>query len=403
MKFRHYLYIFLTIIVVSIQNIKAQTLILSDEANISLLTNSPWDEEIYAIFGHTAIRVNDPINNLDIAFNYGTFDFDSPNFISRFIKGETDYWLTIVDFDNYLYSYKFRGVGVTEQILNLTKNEKQKIFDALVINSLPENREYRYNYFYDNCSTRPRDIIENNINGSLEYRPTDRKQTYRDLIHQQVNRKVWIKFGIDLIIGADADKIITDKQKDFLPVYLKNSFESARIINKNDSTRNLVLTTNLILPDLSKNKDNTEPLNIPFYVGLVILFIAIFISFYCSKKRFLISKLFDFILFFVAGLVGCVIFFLMFFSIHPCTNPNWNIIWLNPLQLIFSFLFLIKAFAKCTYYYHFINFVLLSLLFLVWFLIPQSLELAFLPFIVSLWVRSGANIIQYKKSINNTK
>lgn len=398
MKSKNFIFIFIALIIISFQHTNAQTPVLSEKAEISLLTNSPWDKEVYAIFGHTAIRVNDSINNLDVAFNYGTFDFDSPNFIYRFVKGETDYWLSLTDFKNYIYSYSARGVGITEQVLNLSQTEKQNLFDALVINSLPENTVYRYNYFYDNCTTRSQNIITNNVNGTIEYKPYSERLTFRNLLHIHLQNNEWLKFGIDLVIGADADKPINDRLKDFLPVTLKKSFDSAIIKGQSGETKSLIKETNeLSKPSFQKNETNI--LGTPLAIGILLLFVTIVISYFNLQDRFLfLGRIYDTILFFIAGIIGCIIFFLMYFSIHPCTNPNWNLVWLNPLQLIFSFLFFIKSLTKFTYYYHFINFVLLSLLFLVWFLIPQHLELAFLPFIITLWMRSGVNIIKYKRT-----
>lgn len=385
----------LLIFYIGILHIEAQQLQLSDSTKVSLLTSSPWDKEVYSIFGHTAIRVQDPINQFDIVFNYGLFSFDSPNFMFRFIKGETDYMVGAENFDRYITEYKLRGVGVTEQVFNLTPKEKQAIFDALVINSLPENRVYRYNYFYDNCSTRPRDIIENNIEGIIHYTPTNQTQTYRHLVHQSVWSQPWVRFGIDLVIGADADKEITDRQKDFLPLYLMEAYNNASIKNSDDSIRPLLSEQNDIF---TSPKDETFILiDPPLVIGCLLLVTALIISFLSYKKNcVLLGKLFDFLLFAVAGIAGSIIFFLMFFSVHPCTAPNWNIIWLNPLQLIFAFFFLIKFFSKYVYYYHFINFVALILLLLAWFLIPQYLELAFIPYILTLCVRSGTNVLQYK-------
>lgn len=369
---------------------------LSDSAQISLLTNTPWDKEVYALFGHTAIRINDPAKGLDIIFNYGLFDFSSPNFMYRFVKGETDYKVGAMDFKYYLLEYKERGVGITEQVLNLSHDEKQKIFNALIINSLPENSVYRYNFFYDNCSTRPRDIIEKNIAGQLVYNPTNKEQTYRDLLHECVNIQPWTKFGIDLVIGADADKIINDRQKDFLPAYLMNAYQGAVIKNADESEREFVTEKKTILVQ------DSMPIFFfayePLLAGCLLLVITALLSWFSYKKnRTVIAKIFDTLLFLTAGLAGSIIFFLMFFSIHPCTNPNWNIVWLNPLQLIVALLFFVKSCSKCVYYYHFINFVALTLFLLAWSLIPQQLEMAFIPFILSIWMRSGVNILQQKK------
>ena len=374
----------------------AQTILLSDLARISLLTNSPWNGEVYAVFGHTAIRVSDEVNAIDHVFNYGVFDFNSPNFIFRFMRGETDYMVVAYPFDRYLEEYQARGVASYEQVLNLAQQEKQNIWDALCINSLPQNREYRYNFFLDNCSTRPRDIIEQNINGSINYSPSKIKnQTYRDLIHECVSAYPWLRFGIDLLIGSDADEIISDYNKMFLPVYLKHAYEGA--VTVSDGTKRKMVVEEFLITGDAEEEKHLEPVDYPFVVGVILLVLTVVISVLSFRKYTLPGKIYDVLLFLLAGITGCVIAFLMFFSEHPATNPNWNIVWLNPVQLIIAFLIPVKYFLKAVYYYHFINFVFLSFFLLLWIFIPQQLDVAFIFFILSLWARSGTNFVQGKR------
>jgi hypothetical protein len=371
-----------------------QKIVLSDSAKVSLLTNAPWDEAVYSLFGHTSMRVSDPAQNIDSAFNFGLFNMSKSNFILLFMKGETDYMVAPIPYNTYYQEYKERGVGIIEQVFNLTQKEKQDIFDALLINCLPENREYRYNYFYDNCSTRPRDIFEKYISGKIEYTPTNKEQTYRDLVIECTNSREWFRFGINLVIGADADKVITDRQKDFLPRYLMNAYEGATVTG-DSIPRNILISTTTLLDAKPFEKD--FPVT-PLYAGIILLIISILISYIVYKKKMVgLGKAFDTILFLIAGIAGSIIFFLMFFSVHPCTNPNWNIIWLNPLQLIVALLFFVKSLSKCIYYYHFINFVALLAFLLAWNLIPQQLEMTFIPFILSIGLRSFMNILQQKK------
>lgn len=397
--------LYFLIFLISSVNVFNQNIQLSDSSRVSLLTNTPWDKEVYALFGHTAIRIKDPVNFLDVVFNYGIFDFDSPNFMYRFVKGETDYMVAGYSFAQYLSSYKNRGIGITEQILNLTTEEKQRVFNALVTNALPENRVYRYNYFYDNCSTRPRDIIENNIDGKIKYLSFESKniESYRYYIHQCVSSHLWVKFGIDLVIGADADKQLTDTAKDFLPLNLYRAYDKAIIIDKTQKKQHkLVVRENILLNPSVKQAETSSSFVTPLNIGFIILVLSIILSYIQIKKnQVFISRIFDFLLFFIAGIAGCIIFFLMYFSIHPCTNPNWNLIWLNPLQIFASILFLIKSASKYVYYYHFINFALLTVFLLAWFLIPQHLEIAFIPYILALCIRSGVNVWQYKRNNNH--
>lgn len=371
-------------------------ILLSDTAQISLLTSSAWESEVYALFGHTAVRVCDTTRNLDVVFNYGLFDFNGPDFIFRFVKGDTNYMVGAVPFRYYIEEYKERGVGVTEQVFNLSLKEKQDIYNFLINNSLPENRVYLYNFFYDNCATRPRDVVEKYVYGEIEYTQTQQQQTYRDLVWECVGIQPWTQFGIDLIIGADADKIINDRQKDFLPSYLMKAYEGSKAKSADGTVRDFVLTENqLLAPTTSVDKDSHIS---PLYAGCILLVVTILLSFLVYKKRWIaLGRIYDAILFIIAGLAGCVIFFLMFFSIHPCVNPNWNIVWLNPLQLIVAFLFFSKSFSKFINCYHFINFVALLAFLLAWSLIPQQLEIAFIPFILSICIRSGMNLLQLKK------
>ncbi len=391
------LILFLAIITGIVTHTTAQEIpriVLSDSAKISLLTNAPWDEAVYSLFGHTSMRVSDPARGVDLAFNFGLFNMSKSNFIFLFMKGETDYMVAPIPYDAYYQEYKERGVGIIEQEFNLTQEEKQSVFNALLINCLPENREYRYNYFYDNCSTRPRDIFEKYINGKIEYTPTNKDQTYRDLVIECTSTRQWFRFGINLVIGADADKVITDRQKDFLPRYLMNAYEGATITG-DSIPRNLVLSTTTLLDPKPFSED--FPVT-PLYAGIILLLITLLISYVAYKKQMsVLGKVFDTILFLVAGIAGCIIFFLMFFSVHPCTNPNWNIIWLNPLQLIVALLFFVKSLTKYLSYYHFINFVALLAFLLAWCLIPQQLEIAFIPCILSIMIRLGMNVLQQKK------
>lgn len=393
--------LYFLIFLISSVTITGQNIQLSDSSKVSLLTNTPWDKEVYALFGHTAIRINDPSVFLDVVFNYGIFDFDSPNFMYRFVKGETDYMVAGYSFSQYLSGYKNRGIGITEQVLNLTLDEKQRILDALVSNALPENRVYRYNYFYDNCSTRPRDIIEKNIHGTIQYTATNKLQTYRDLVHECLSGQPWVRFGIDLVIGADADKVISDHQKDFIPSYLLHSYKSATI-KQGENIRRLVSDENLLLSQDSAGTFVSPSFNTPLWCGLIFLLFTIVFSYISYKKNWMIpAKIFDSILFFVAGTAGFIIFFLMYFSVHPCTNPNWNLVWLNPVQIIAAILFLIKFTSKYVYYYHFINFAILIVFLLAWFLIPQYLEIAFIPYNLALCIRSGTNVLNYRKNNNH--
>ena len=202
---------------------------LSDQAVVSILTCGP-NEEVYALYGHTAIRVNDPARKIDLAFNYGVFSFDKPNFIYRFAKGETDYFLYPFPFNSFFENYKKEQRSMYEQVLNLSPKEKQQLFDFLVWNAKEENREYRYNYFFDNCASRVRDVIEKQVDGRIIFpEKSNHPKSFRELIKMYHGRDYWLNFGIDIVVCAPADRLATAYEEMFLPDYLMDHFAHAQI------------------------------------------------------------------------------------------------------------------------------------------------------------------------------
>jgi hypothetical protein len=373
---------------------------LNDSATVSLLTASPWNGALYALFGHTAIRIQDDSTGVDAVYNYGFFDSSQPGFVYNFMRGRTDYILGVTSFADFLYEYSAKGQQVVEQQLNLTPTEKQLFYSALYENALPENRKYRYNYFYDNCSTRPRDMVEQYSNGVIHYPAAEMPQSYRDLVHESLVSYPWYRFGIDLLIGSEADRTISVREKMFLPSYLMDSFEEATI-RKNDSlTLPLVNHTKMLLAqDHSRNGVGEQSVFTPLVTAFTLLLISLIISLIQVAKmsRNRLTRIYDTILFGLVGVGGVIIFFLMYFSSHPATNPNWNLLWLHPAALIAALFFWVKSARRGVYFYHFINFALLTLFLLCWWLIPQQLPLATIPFSMSLWVRSAANMFVVRK------
>lgn len=365
---------------------------LSDKAEISLMTSAPYEAEVFTVYGHAALRIKDPEQKIDYIFNYGIFSFNKPNFIYRFTKGETDYQLGVANYQDYIIEYQMRGSVVTEQVLNLTQTEKQRIWEALIENYRPENRVYRYNFFFDNCATRPASITEKNVDGSINYHYTPTPQTFRDMINHCTRRHPWLTFGCDLALGNPTDRIATPHEMLFLPENLKQAFANATIEAPDGSSRQLVLRTEVI-----EALDTDEPAkNIWNYltpnVSLTVLFLAVALLSFLEIKRKSYFRIMDFLLFLIAGLAGCLLFFLSFISEHPCTNPNWMIIALHPLHLAAAILFCVKKADRVVYYYHFINFAALSLMLAGWIFIPQHLNTAFIPLVATLWIRSGCGI-----------
>lgn len=395
---QRFIYTFFTFILIA--NTLSAQIQLSDSAKVSLLTASPWDGAVYAYYGHTAILVEDDSTGLDEVFNYGYFDTSIPNFVWHFMRGKTDYVLGVTPKSQFLLEYGRKGQGIIEQELNLSIEEKQNIYNALYTNALPENRTYRYNYFFDNCATRPRDMIENYAEGTIHYPPTEKEQSFRDLVHECLNPYPWNKFGIDLLIGSTADKTIDVRQKMFIPDYLMNSFKGATVVKSDTLSYPLVKKTETLIPTDNQDKKVGElGVFTPVVTAFALLILTIIVSIFQIVKlnKTAIPKIYDTLLFGIAGICGTIVFFLMYFSVHPATNPNWNFVWLNFFAFIFAVLLWVKSCRSIVNFYHFINFVVLSLFLICWWFIPQQFPIATIPFSMSLWIRSGVNLFMLRK------
>lgn len=242
---------------VSFDTISANDSIAANKTQISLLTCSPDDGEVYSFFGHSAVRLQNQSMNLDVVFDYGVFSFDTPYFILKFIKGDTDYIVISRSFQNFQNEFASRGVEVKEQVFNLSDEDVDKISQYLIWNIQEENRVYRYNFLENNCSSKIYDIIHDQLGERVTFAPDTIKQTYRDLINEHLVVSPWYKMGINLIIGSAADTIVTDRQKVFLPEYLYRSFDTATL-SMDSLTQKLVLEDHLLLKADDRNQNFKE-------------------------------------------------------------------------------------------------------------------------------------------------
>ena len=366
-----------------------------DSIQFSLLTCSPGTE-IYSLFGHTAIRYQNYTQNKDIVFNYGMFSFSSPNFIYRFVKGETDYQLGVNDFRSFEAEYMFRGSSVYQQILNLTYEEKLKLQNLLFTNYLPQNRVYRYNYFYDNCTTRARDQIEKCIDGDVEYPNSVPDKTFRGIIHEFTKGFDWEEFGIDLCLGAGADKPIGIRQQMFSPFYMRSFAESAFIKDENGNTRPLVLKEEVIVDADTVDADESSFQFSPIACATFFLFLNVVIAFVQIVRK-KIYWFWDLILYLSQGLAGCIIAFLFFFSIHPTVDSNWLILLFNPIPLFYLPFMVYNDIKRKKDKWHVINSVYLTLFILILPLIPQEINLSVLLLALGLLFNAVSHQIVYRK------
>ena len=303
-----------------------------DSVEISLLTCQPHDE-IYSLYGHTALRYHDlRKGGLDIAFNYGVFDYKKPFFALRFVFGLTDYELGAYPYRLFQEEYRRFGSMVTEQVLNLTDQEKAILQQALAINMQNENRIYRYNYFYSNCTTKARDIIEQCIQGTVSY--ADREgytPTHREMIHEMTKNNPWAAFGNDLLLGILADRPTDRRLQEFLPYNLMHDFDHAKIY-KDGNFRPLVKERRMSVPAGVQVVNSGFPLS-PLACAVILLLIGIAL-FFIQLRQKRTYRWWDALLMTIIGVMG-IILFLMLFSQHPTVSVNLQILLLNPLPWFF--------------------------------------------------------------------
>ena len=323
------LYIVLTFIL-SVVNatVGAQSMTNPDRIQISLLTCSPG-KEVWAQYGHTAIRYYDKESGEDLAINYGIFSIDQTYFIPRFVLGMTDYRMGVQPMDMFLAQYSYEGRGVIEQVINLSAEDKEVIYEALQENMKPENVVYRYNYFFDNCTTRARDMLVNHLHGKVVYPPAEEDATFRSMIHKWNNKYEWSQFGEDLLLGVNADRKTTKSEQQFLPENLRSDFDKARYNRKP-----LVKETNVLLDAEIEVAEPVFPLS-PLSVALIFAVISLVMMLF-SYRRQQVYWVWDLALMLTSGLMG-IIFFVMIFSQHPCVSLNFILFFFNPLPLFFLY------------------------------------------------------------------
>ncbi|MBW4762733.1 DUF4105 domain-containing protein [Prevotella melaninogenica] len=323
------LYIVLTFIL-SVVNatVGAQSMTNPDRIQISLLTCSPG-KEVWAQYGHTAIRYYDKESGEDLAINYGIFSLDQTYFIPRFVLGMTDYRMGVQPMDMFLAQYSYEGRGVVEQVLNLSAEDKKVIYEALQENMKPENVVYRYNYFFDNCTTRARDMLVNHLHGKVVYPPAEEDATFRSMIHKWNNKYEWSQFGEDLLLGVNADRKTTKSEQQFLPENLRSDFDKATYKGKP-----LVKETNVLLDAETEVVEPVFPLS-PLSVALIFAVISLVMMLF-SYRRQQVYWAWDLALMLTSGLMG-IIFFVMIFSQHPCVSLNFILLFFNPLPLFFLY------------------------------------------------------------------
>jgi len=349
---------------------------------VSLLTCTPGDE-LYSSFGHSALRLKDSVYDTDVIFNYGTFDFYDPAFYKKFIRGKLLYFVSIQTYDEFMEEYEYFKRGVTEQVIRMDCGEKNALVNALYENAKEENKNYRYDFNYDNCTTRLYEMLKKYSADSFETKNIlpYKDVTFRNLIHIYLDRggQYWSKFGIDILLGAPLDKAVTNEEAMFLPDYLMIGLDSTTVAGSP-----LVTGKNELLPYTGRRE--TKPLFTPLVVFCLLLAWIGSISFLKSKTISRFLRVFDILFFGLLGLMGAWLLFMWFGTDHAMCKNNYNLLWAFPGHLVAAFLIpRNKPFIKK--YFRF-NLLLVILLLLAWFFLPQQLNPALVPVVLISGIRS---------------
>lgn len=373
----------------------AQKIQLSPEAEISVITCGPYQGELYSAFGHSAFRVYDPVNNIDDAYNYGIFDFDQPNFYLNFARGYLYYKLGVYDYPRFRDHYIYYNRYVHEQVLNLTPEQKQKMFDYLEWNALPENQFYRYDYFYNNCATVLRDIVVSNFGDAVKFDGSyiNTHYTIRDLTDIYLVHQPWGDLGIDIGLGLPMDKVATPYEYMFLPDYLESGFDHATI-DHNGTTVPLVKTKSIIYE--ARAEDIPASIVHPWVVFIGFALIAIALSVFDFRRKKL-ATWFDAILFGVTGVLGWLLLFLWLATDHAAAARNMNLLWALPTNVIAAVAFMRNP--KWLEKYFLAVSIISGLLLITWFVLPQDLHRFLIPFVIAIFARAS---IQYRLRKNIT-
>ena len=377
------LYIFVLLSLFSITHNNAQVN-LSVYSEISIVTAGPG-EALYEKFGHAAIRIKDPVLNLDLIYNYGVFDFNQPNFLLNFADGKMYYVLARYDFKYFISSYRKDKRWLKQQVLNLNKTEKQQLFLYLENNALIENATYPYDPFFNNCASKLKDIttaiLKENV--VLNSKNIKDKSTLRELMNQEITWNTWGNFGINLITGRILDQERNQLEYTYLPDYLFKTIKNGKI-KRDHKIINLVKREDVLL-DFDEISTNTSLFNpLAFFTLLALIVSLITIKDIKNQKR---TKWLDFIIFFLTGIVGLILTYFWFFSSHKTAPDNYNILWAFLPNLIVAFI-VTKAIAKkWLQKYLIILLVCLTIVLILWILELQIFPITAIPILLLLGIR----------------
>ena len=378
--------IILLFILIGVTHFTVNAQKLSEQSEFIVLTAGPYQPELYSAFGHSAFRIKDPLNRIDIIYNYGIFDFDQENFYWNFSRGIMKYKLGLTRYERFKRYYISQNRYIKEQVLDLSLEQRQALFDHLKKNSLPENRDYMYNYVYDNCATKMytvvRDVVGESITFDTSY--VEKDLTIRQLMDRYLQHQYWGDFLIDLGLGVGVDKVATGYEYMFLPDYVFESYKNATIETDSGEVKPLVLRTDFTYEAVPE--EHEAPLLTPLNFFILLFFVVGFIT-NINFKKGKRTHWIDVFLFGLTGLVGLFLLFLWFGTVH-ISWLNYNLLWAIPTHLIFAFLIKKEKFKKYVKWHFGGVSILYILLIISWSFLPQTLHMSLIPLILTMLLRS---------------
>jgi hypothetical protein len=302
----------------------------SNRLRISLLTCGPGDDEVWEVFGHSGVRVYDSLNHSDIVYNYGTFEF-GPDFELQFMRGKLLYCSAIQTYKEFMEEYVESGRSVEEQVLLLDYKQTEHLNYFLRWNAEPENKYYKYDFFFDNCATRIRDIFPRPEIFGKKFQfgnvVPPGKPTFRDIINKYFYSFHWTRTGVNILLGSRIDKVMTNKDIMFLPDYLRDGLAGATVNGQKIAADKVTV--------LSGNPRPPTGTDWPLMLTIGIAIVSI--AGLSVKRLALLGKIMSVLLLLVTGLLGCLILVMWFGTDHQGCSNNFNILWCLPLNLFIAF------------------------------------------------------------------
>jgi len=365
---------------------------LTESASISVLTIGPSQEELYSAFGHSAIRIYDSLTNLDVFFNYGVFNFNQPNFYLNFTRGNLNYMVEVYTYSDYLSYYVEHKRFVHEQVLNLTFAQKEKVAEFLFWNVRPENQYYRYDYFYNNCATKVRDVFVEVLKREVSFDSSYIKTNYtiRNLTDLYLGQQPWGDLGIDICLGLPMDKKARPFEYMFLPDYIESSFAHAT----NKITGGSLVKKNVLVYQPEKEK-------IPFqwfqpWIVFGIAFALVGFVTWRDRQRKKLSKWLDVVLFFGVGVIGVLLLILWTLTDHHAAAKNFNLLWAVPTHAVIAVILIRKRRPNWIKKYFLVTAILTVGLLGFWYVLPQALNVFLIPVVGIILLRALINLLPMK-------